>query len=50
MNMGRILIVEDDESLRRVTQAQLEKSGYETSVPRTSRKPSKSCADSRRIW
>jgi two-component system NtrC family response regulator len=27
---GRILVVEDDESLRRVTQAQLEKCGYET--------------------
>ncbi|HEY1343129.1 MAG TPA: sigma-54 dependent transcriptional regulator, partial [Bryobacteraceae bacterium] len=30
--MGRILVVEDDESLRRVTQAQLERSGYHTSV------------------
>jgi DNA-binding NtrC family response regulator len=32
MNIGRILVVEDDESLRRVTQAQLEKCGYETAV------------------
>jgi DNA-binding NtrC family response regulator len=30
--MNRILVVEDDESLRRVTQAQLERSGYETPV------------------
>lgn len=30
--MGRILIVEDDESLRRVTQAQLQRGGHETSV------------------
>ena len=30
--MARILVVEDDESLRRVTQAQLERSGHETSV------------------
>jgi DNA-binding NtrC family response regulator len=30
--MGRILVVEDDESLRRVTQSQLERSGHETSV------------------
>jgi DNA-binding NtrC family response regulator len=34
MNIGRILVVEDDESLRRVTQAQLEKCGYETAVAR----------------
>jgi len=32
MIMGRILVVEDDESLRRVTQAQLHKAGHETSV------------------
>jgi two-component system, NtrC family, response regulator len=32
MNTGRILVVEDDESLRRVTQAQLEKCGYQTAV------------------
>ena len=32
MGIGRILVVEDDESLRRVTQAQLEKCGYETAV------------------
>jgi len=32
MNIGRILVVEDDASLRRVTQAQLEKCGYETAV------------------
>src|ERR1700752_692857 len=32
MSLGRILVVEDDESLRRVTQAQLERSGYETAV------------------
>ena len=32
MNFGRILVVEDDESLRRVTQAQLEKSLYQTAV------------------
>ena len=32
MNPGRILVVEDDESLRRVTQVQLEKCGYATSV------------------
>ena len=30
--MNRILVVEDDESLRRVTQAQLERSRYETAV------------------
>jgi len=29
MNTGRILVVEDDESLRRVTQAQLERAGYD---------------------
>jgi two-component system NtrC family response regulator len=32
MIMGRILLVEDDESLRRVTQAQLERNGYETAA------------------
>src|SRR5262245_66441778 len=32
MSLGRILVVEDDESLRRVTQVQLEKCGYETAV------------------
>ncbi len=32
MGLGRILVVEDDESLRRVTQVQLEKCGYETAV------------------
>jgi two-component system NtrC family response regulator len=32
MNPGRILVVEDDESLRRVTQVQLERCGYATSV------------------
>ena len=32
MNAGRILVVEDDESLRRVTQVQLEKCGYDTAV------------------
>ena len=32
MSIGRILIVEDDQSLRLVTKAQLERSGYETSV------------------
>jgi two-component system NtrC family response regulator len=32
MSFGRILVVEDDESLRRVTQAQLENCGYDTSV------------------
>jgi DNA-binding NtrC family response regulator len=32
MTMGRILVVEDDESLRRVTQAQLERIGYDTAV------------------
>jgi len=32
MSMGRILVVEDDESLRRVIQAQLERSGYQTAV------------------
>jgi len=31
MSMGRILVVEDDDSLRRVTQAQLTKWGYEAS-------------------
>ncbi len=31
MSAGRILIVEDDESLRRVTQAQLERAGYDAS-------------------
>ncbi len=30
--MSRVLVVEDDESLRRVTQAQLEKCGYQTAV------------------
>jgi DNA-binding NtrC family response regulator len=30
--MSRILVVEDDESLRRITQAQLERAGYDTSV------------------
>jgi two-component system NtrC family response regulator len=34
MIIGRILVVEDDESLRRVTQAQLTKIGYETDVAR----------------
>ena len=29
---GRVLVVEDDESLRRVTQAQLEKCGYQTAA------------------
>ena len=32
MPLGRILIVEDDESLRRVTQLQLDNAGYETIV------------------
>ena len=32
MSGGRILVVEDDDCLRRVTQAQLEKCGYETAV------------------
>jgi two-component system NtrC family response regulator len=32
MSSGRILVVEDDESLRRVTQVQLEKYGYATAV------------------
>jgi len=32
MKLGKILIVEDDESLQRVTQVQLEKAGYETVV------------------
>src|SRR5262249_40352475 len=32
MSFGRILVVEDDESLRRVTQVQLEKCGYVTAV------------------
>jgi len=32
MSFGRILVVEDDESLRRVTQVQLEKCGYDTTV------------------
>lgn len=32
MNIGRIMVVEDDESLKRVTQVQLEKCGYQTSV------------------
>jgi two-component system NtrC family response regulator len=32
MSVGRILVVEDDESLRRVTQVQLEKYGYQTAV------------------
>ena len=32
MNGGRILVVEDDDGLRSVTQAQLEKCGYRTSV------------------
>jgi DNA-binding NtrC family response regulator len=32
MSGGRILVVEDDDSLRRVTHAQLERCGYETSV------------------
>ena len=32
MSFGRILLVEDDESLRRVTHALLEKSGYQTAV------------------
>ncbi len=32
MSIGRILVVEDDESLRRVTQAQLQRCGYETAV------------------
>jgi len=31
MNTAHILVVEDDESLRRVTQAQLERAGYESS-------------------
>jgi two-component system NtrC family response regulator len=32
MSMGRILVVDDDESLRRVTQAQLRRSGHDTSA------------------
>ena len=32
MSLGRILVVEDDESLRRVTQAHLDKCGYKTMV------------------
>jgi DNA-binding NtrC family response regulator len=32
MNFGRILVVEDDDSLRRVTQAQLEKCRYQTAA------------------
>lgn len=32
MNIAHILVVEDDESLRRVTQAQLERAGYEASA------------------
>jgi len=32
MSKGRILVVEDDESLRRVTQAQLERAGYDASA------------------
>jgi DNA-binding NtrC family response regulator len=32
MNLGRILIVEDDANLRQVTQIQLKKVGYETAV------------------
>ena len=32
MSVGRILVVEDDESLRRVTQVQLENCGYATAV------------------
>jgi two-component system NtrC family response regulator len=32
MSVGRILVVEDDDCLRRVTQAQLEKYGHETAV------------------
>jgi two-component system NtrC family response regulator len=32
MPVGRILVVEDDDSLRRVTQAQLERCGYDTVI------------------
>ena len=32
MNTGKILVVEDDESLRRVMQAQLEKVGHKTAA------------------
>ncbi len=32
MSLGRILVVEDDESLRGITQAELDRSGYETAV------------------
>jgi DNA-binding NtrC family response regulator len=32
MKLGKVLVVEDDASLRRVTQVQLEKIGYETTV------------------
>lgn len=32
MSVGRILVVEDDDSLRRVTQAQLEKSGFQAAA------------------
>ena len=32
MSNGHILVVEDDESLRRVTQAQLERAGYDASA------------------
>ncbi len=32
MSVGRILVVEDDDCLRRVTQAQLAKCGYQTEV------------------
>ena len=32
MNSGRILVVDDDESLRRVTQVQLEQLGYQVAA------------------
>src|SRR5690242_888501 len=32
MKTGKVLVVEDDESLRRVMQVQLEKAGYKTAV------------------
>ena len=35
MSTGRILIVEDDESLRRVMHVQLEREGYETTSAST---------------
>jgi DNA-binding NtrC family response regulator len=46
MSAGKILLVEDDDSLRRVTQLQLEKLGFTTSVAATAEQALKVLAES----